>query len=141
MNVKIENDAFIKLTCDALNQNQTITFKVKGISMWPFYQHQKTSVTLSKKDDYQVFDVVLARYQDRYVLHRILKRKDQTYMLRGDGAILREHISFDDIIGYVYSHENKRNTLESSKWYRLKVFLWVFNPFRRILIRLLRKKS
>ena len=49
MSEKIENRDFIVLTREALSQNQTVTFKVKGVSMWPFYKDQITSVTLKNE--------------------------------------------------------------------------------------------
>ena len=139
MNQKIQNTDFIELTKEAFEHNQTVSFKVKGVSMWPFYKDQKTTVTLQKKDQYRLRDVVLASYKDRYVLHRIIKLKGNNYILRGDGAYAKEVITKVNIIGAVITHEYKREIKESNKLYRFKVILWIFNPFRKIIIRLFRR--
>lgn len=118
-----------------LEANKTVTFKVSGVSMWPFYQHRKTDVTLKKKP-FKRFDVVLASYQNRYVLHRIIRIKLDQITLKGDGAVLKEVIQKDDILGVVVSHQTKKRIKASSMTYKLKVILWVYNPFRRLLLRL-----
>lgn len=141
MNNKIQNDDFISLIKNALSQNQTVRFKVKGSSMWPFYKDQATSIVLTKKDEYKKLDVVLATYQNRYVLHRIIKKHDNSLILRGDGAFSKEAISPEDIIGYSVSHETKKTIKENNFIYRFIVILWIHNPLRRIMIHLLRKKK
>lgn len=141
MKNKMQNDDFISLIKNALSQNQTATFKVKGFSMWPFYKDQATSIVLTKKDEYKKLDVVLATYQNRYVLHRIIKKNNNGFILRGDGAFSNEEISPEDIIGYSVSHETKKSIKENNIVYRFKVILWIYNPLRRIMIHLFRKKK
>lgn len=122
---------------DLLNEGKVCSFKVKGVSMWPFYKDNKTTVTL-KKDTYQKHDVVLFKYESRYVLHRIIKIKDNEVTLQGDGAILKEVINEKQIIGKVISHELTKKVSESSKIYRLKVTLFKVLPFRRFIIKVFR---
>ena len=82
--------------------------------MWPFYKHQKTSVTLVESI-YKKYDAVLAIYCGRYVLHRIIKIKDQNIVLQGDGAIRKEHIKREDILGKVQSFTYKKTVREDNK--------------------------
>ncbi|PKK87359.1 MAG: peptidase S41, partial [Tenericutes bacterium HGW-Tenericutes-8] len=119
--MKTPNDILIPEMAVLLKEGLEVTFKVKGNSMWPFYLDNKTSVTL-KKESVKKHDVVLARYQDRFVLHRILKIKDNTLTLRGDGAILKEVITHDDIIGKVIAHTYKKQVLADNPYYKFKVY-------------------
>jgi signal peptidase I len=133
--MKTPNDLLIEEMASLLDEGIEVTFKVKGHSMWPFYQHDKTNVTL-KRTPVKRLDVVLARHQNRYVLHRILKVKSDYLVLRGDGAVLKETITREDIIGTVISHQTKKLILESDILYRLLVILHIYNPFRRLYLRL-----
>ena len=122
---------------DMLNEDKSVTFKVSGNSMWPFYINQKTNVTL-KKTNVKKHDVVLAYYDKRYVLHRILNIKDDVIILRGDAAILKEHVNPHDIIGKVVSYENKKPINQHTFLHKLLVILWIYNPLRRLILRIKR---
>ena len=93
------------------------------------------------KEKYQKLDVVLAIYEERLVLHRIIKINGDIYTLRGDGAYLKETVSSKDIIGYVVSHQHKKVILETNCYYRLMTILWVYNPIRKLMIKMLRKRK
>jgi len=136
--MKIESKDLMPHVIEALKEHKEVTFKVSGHSMWPFYHHQKTSVTLIQ-GLYKKHDVVLAIYRDRYVLHRIIKIKDDSIILQGDGAIRKEHILTKDIFGKVLSFTNKRTVFELNKWYRIKVVLWRILPGRRLWLRMRKK--
>ena len=133
--MKTPNDLLITEMASLLEEGIEVTFKVKGHSMWPFYKHDKTNVTLLK-GPVKKLDVVLAKYQNRYVLHRILKINQDRLILRGDGAILKETVKQKDIIGKVISHQTKKLVSETSKVYKLLVMLHLYNPLRRVYLRL-----
>lgn len=119
---------------DMLNEGKIVTFKVSGTSMWPFYMDQQTQVTL-QKTAYRKYDVVLAYYTNRYVLHRILSIKNDTIILRGDGAVTKEILHAKDILGKVISYETKKAVNQDVCSHRLRVWLWVHNPLRRLFLR------
>jgi signal peptidase I len=133
--MKTPNDILIEEMAVLLDEGISVTFKVKGHSMWPFYKHDLTHVTLMKTP-VKKLDVVLARHQNRYVLHRIIKIKDQHLVLRGDGAISKETITKEEIIGKVISHKTKKQVLETNALYRWLVLIHIYNPFRRLHLRL-----
>ena len=120
-----------------LNQNQEVSFRIQGVSMMPFFRHQKTIVTLKKEDSYKRLDVVLFLYQDAYILHRIIKIENDTYYLRGDGSYRVEKTTKEQIFGKVIHHETDGNTTKKKK---KKVKLWLFfTPLRKILLKFVRK--
>ncbi|WP_025725635.1 S24/S26 family peptidase [Acholeplasma granularum] len=120
-----------------LEDNKEVEIIVTGNSMLPFYKNGETIVTLKKEDTYKKLDVVLFKYQNRFVLHRIIKIKNNTYFIKGDGSFRTEVVSKPDILGKVIKFTTKNKTI---KCYQLKVHLWmVFSPFKRILLKLIKK--
>lgn len=127
---------------EMLASDQTVFLKVSGNSMRPFYVHHQTVVSLLKPNRaFKRFDVCL--YQDCgvYKLHRIVKIKDDTLIILGDALNQKELIQKTQIIGLVHTHQNKGKVIKHhQKRYLFKVYVWhVLRPFRRILLKLLRK--
>lgn len=120
-----------------LGQNQDVEIIVTGHSMLPFYKHGKTVVRLKKQDVYHKYDVVLFKYGDQYVLHRIIKIKDNVYTLRGDGAFRKEVVRQDALYAKVIDFHRDSKRIKS---YKLKYRLWLLlTPIRRVLLKLVRK--
>jgi len=102
-----------------------------------FFKHQKTTVALIQ-NNIKKHDVVLAYYQNRYILHRIIKINGDNITLSGDGAFLKEQVKQTDILGKVISYQTRKTINVESKGYKIRVFLWVYNPLRKIILRLKR---
>lgn len=137
LKVVVENDAFFEvIKLELQNGIKEVTFKVKGTSMWPFYKDNKTVVFASLPKTLKKYDVVLAEFEGKVLLHRIIKVKGQTITLRGDATFRKEVIVIKDIIAIVTHHQTVKKKSETSKLYRLAVILWVNNPFRKILLKL-----
>lgn len=132
--MKLNSETLLPIVIEELNLGKKVTFKVKGQSMRPFFKDSITDVTL-KKSTYRKWDVVLAKYQNQFVLHRIIKVYDDGFILRGDGAVRKEFVLIENVYGKVVFYKTKKQIIESSKFNRLKVKLWVLNPFRRLLLR------
>jgi len=116
----------MNLIGDALKINQKTTFKVSGSSMLPFFKHQATSVTIEKiEKPLKTWDVILFKVSDHYILHRIIKIKDQKIICQGDHLFSKEVIEINDVIGIVQSFETKgKVTYVNQKGYLMKVKLW-----------------
>ncbi|MDY0210782.1 MAG: S24/S26 family peptidase [Acholeplasma sp.] len=133
--MKVKAALLIPVVKEALDEGKVTTIKVKGHSMWPFYKDSKTEVTL-EKSSYDKWDVVLALYENQYVLHRIIQKTNNGFILRGDGAIRKEVVSLESIYGKVIHYKTKKVVFEQNGWHRFKVKLWVLNPLRKYLLRL-----
>lgn len=122
-------------------QKRDVTLLVNGNSMLPFYKHKKTSVTLSKIDKITKYDVILYKYNNKYILHRIVKIKANLVTCRGDGLLTKEIINKEDIIAIVKYHKTKDKLIyENNAKYLLKVKLWHhFRIFRRVLLKFVRR--
>jgi signal peptidase I len=132
----IDNDTFFKVVKAELGSKKNVSFTVKGTSMWPFYKDGKTIVFVVLPERLKKYDVVLANYQGKVILHRIIKIQNNTYTLRGDATYRKEVVDVKDIFAKVTIHQNQKKVSIHSKKYRLSVFLWVNNPFRTLLLRL-----
>ncbi len=132
----IDNDTFFEVVKAELASQKNISFTVKGTSMWPFYKDGKTIVYVDLPKHLKKYDVVLADYQGKVILHRIIKIQNDTYTLRGDATYRKEVVDVTDIFAKVIAHQHKKKVSMDSKKYRLSVFLWVNNPFRKVILRL-----
>mgnify|MGYP002622419315 CR=1 FL=1 len=123
--VKVKNDEMIRLIIEALEHKQKAKFKVTGSSMRPFFNHGKTTVTLSNIDNLATGDIILFEYQNQYLLHRIIKFKDEQIIAQGDALSSKEMIKKNNVIGVVVSYNNGSKDIDiHSFWYVLKVKLW-----------------
>jgi signal peptidase I len=126
---------------ETLANKQIVSLKVSGSSMRPFLIHQLSTVKILQSETYKKYDVVLYENPNKQmVLHRIIKIKDY-FLICGDALKANEIIEPSKIYGKVIqiSHGNKDVNIYATS-YKLRVRLWVYlKPFRRILLKLLRK--
>lgn len=134
MSIKVLSNELVPLIIEEL-ENKDVIITVEGSSMWPFFKSGVTKVKLSKKNEYKRLDVVLARYNNRYVLHRIVFKGKRFIYLRGDGLLRREVIEAYDIYAKVVSYTNKKEIKTSNFFYKFRVRIWLLlRPIRRIFL-------
>lgn len=121
-------------------KERDISFLIKGDSMRPFFKSELTRVSITKVGSLSKYDVILYKYQKKYLMHRVIKISDDNLVCRGDGLISKEVIKLKDVIGVVKSHEtNKGQVSANNKWYLFKVRLWHYlKPIRRVLLKFIR---
>ena len=80
------------------------------------------------KEELKLFDVILFRQTDRYVLHRIIQKRGSRYLMQGDGVCrFYEECEDTDIIGVVRRvcrPSGKKIETDSACW-RLESRLWL----------------
>jgi len=129
----VSNHKMMPIIIDTLKQNKMVSFTVKGTSMRPFFKDNHTIVQLKKFDTYHKGDVVLFQYENQVLLHRIIKIKDDKYMIQGDGAYRKEIVDKDAIYGKVISF------IGQSPQYERNYKIWMaLRPFRRILLKIVK---
>ncbi len=106
--------------------------------MWPFIRAGKDSVEIVpierplKKDD-----VVLFEYgPDMFMLHRVVKKRGTTYILRGDNnTAFEKGIKENQIIGVVRGYYRGETYIPAqSLKLRSALAIWkMYRPFRRVL--------
>lgn len=69
----LPNDIFFSHVSESLAEGKTVTFIVKGYSMYPFFRNGKDRVCMAGYDGRELRkgEVILFRYRGKYVMHRI----------------------------------------------------------------------
>ena len=107
---------------------------VTGGSMMPMLHHRKDRVLLEPvQKPFKKGDLILyLRHNGAYVLHRILKVKQDQLICCGDNQFRKEIIGKDQVLAVVvgFTRKGKQVTVES-RGYRRYVALWVgLHPLR-----------
>ncbi len=108
-----------------------------GWSMFPMLRNRKDRIVILPIGDQRLkkYDLPLYRRPDgKYVLHRILKVKENHYVIRGDNTYRLEHVPDEWILGYVSEfYRNGKHVDSNSRAYRAYVTFWrIIYPFRYV---------
>ena len=132
----LPNEVLLEEAGRLLDEGREVTFTPLGSSMLPFIRGGKDSVTLAKKPQVEVGDIVLVRLPGRYVLHRIIERDGDRLTLMGDGNIVgTESCTCADVMGTVVAIlKGKRKVIpgKGRPWRFLK-------PVRRYILAIYRR--
>lgn len=132
----IPNALFFQQVEDYLAQDKQVRFPVKGRSMLPFLREgdvielRRVQVT-----DLHVGQVVLANYEQGFILHRIVKMKGVSLHLAGDGNYHQvEEISRNAVIAAVVNAYRGEQNLNINTTYKkmLGIFWFKLRLLRRI---------
>lgn len=146
----VPNELFFAWVAEELKQGKSVKFKVNGTSMLPLIRSEKDFVTvtpINRETSVSKYDIVLFKYNDRHVLHRIIGLADGNgkFRLRGDGSYFAEEsCTYSDILGVVtqiYRGESTRAINPHSRTLRLYARLWHSMPgfFRRFALKVLKR--
>lgn len=117
---------------------------ISGTSMWPLLKAGKSRVQVEAVEEKTLRkgDIVLYRRKDgTLVLHRIMKVKEDAYLVCGDHQWkLEEEIRVNQILAVVQGFfRNGRYVDDTTGWYRLYKVFWNKNlAIRRCLLAFLR---
>ena len=127
---RIANECFFAWVESEIKSGRSVKFRVKGNSMMPLLRNGKDEVVVGPydKEELKLFDVILFRQTDRYVLHRIIQKRGSRYLMQGDGVCrFYEECEDTDIIGVVRRvcrPSGKKIETDSACW-RLESRLWL----------------
>ena len=106
-----------------LAQNGVHVSTTSGYSMYPMLRDRRDRVVILPVDGKRLkrYDLPLyKRPNGKYVLHRILRVKEDHYIIRGDNTYQLERVPFDWVIGYVDEfYRNGKHVSAASRSYRL----------------------
>ena len=130
-----DNDTFFETIKPLLNDNQAVSFVVKGTSMKPFLKNGQTEVFLKTKEAYRPLDMCLFKFNQKYVLHRLIKINDK-YVFRGDALNTYEEVDQKDILAYVYQYQTKHKMVSTETFiYKFKVRCYLFAKSIKLMLR------
>lgn len=116
-----------------------LVYKIKGVSMLPMLRQNRDVVVIVRpKERLKKYDVALYKRDRSIVLHRVIKVKENGYLIRGDNTYALEDIPDESVIGVLT--EFKRNGRECTihdPGYRCYARIWnALYPMRWILVKL-----
>lgn len=101
MKQKLELTRFLEY----ISEGETVAITARGSSMMPTFRSDKDILEMSavKPEELSVGDVVLFNRGDQVCVHRIIERKGDRLVLRGDGnpKSAREHARVSDVFARV----------------------------------------
>ncbi len=100
-----------------------------GFSMWPLLYNRRDRVVITAKQSGERLhrgDLPLYRLPDgRYVMHRVIRVKEDGYIIRGDNTYVRERVPDDWVVGVATEFYRKgKHISASSRTYRFYAALW-----------------
>ena len=99
-----------------------------GKSMWPLLRSRRDQIVIERLDgDPCKNDVILYRRGDRYILHRLIGKKDGVWLIRGDNCLKAERdITRADMLGVLTGIYRGERYIDcrASRRYRAYVAVW-----------------
>lgn len=144
----ISGDNFLETLRSFLANNITCKIRAQGFSMTPFIR-DKDVLTISPLSDHSVKkgDIVAAIHPEtnKFIVHRIIEKTDNGYILRGDNSTnIDGIIAPQNIFGYVQKIErNGKNIFlgldPERSFIPFLTTTWAFQKSRRIISWILQK--
>ena len=85
--IVLPNDVLLNEVAQLLGESREVVITPKGRSMLPFIRGEVDQIKLRQPDSLNVGDIVLAYFESRYVLHRIVAINGDEITLMGDGNL------------------------------------------------------
>lgn len=142
MNKSVSMEDMIPIIEEVLDNEGSVTFTPKGSSMLPLLLGDRDTVTLSKPIfPLKKYDIPLyKRNNGAYVLHRIIKVDNDSYVMRGDNQTVDEKgIKQSQIIAVVtgFNRKNKEYNMKEFS-YKLYCKVWVNSLLlKKIIVKLI----
>ena len=125
---------------DALETEGKIVAINSGKSMLPLLREKRDIMVIEKKgaERCKKYDAVLYKSGGRYILHRVIKVRENDYVIVGDNCRRLEYgITDDNILGILTAviRDGKKELKSDSFICRLYAHIWCdFFPIRAVLI-------
>ncbi len=123
---------------EALARNGKLVYKVKGVSMLPMLrQNQDLVVIVPPVGRLKKYDVALYRRGKAYVLHRVIRVKQNGYLIRGDNTYALEDVPDAAVLGVLtdFTRNGKPYSVDSAAYRRYVRFWHAVYPARRLAVK------
>ena len=138
----LPNAWYFEQVVDTLVQGKKVKIPVTGDSMRPFLVNGdvvELHVPIGKEP--KRGSIVLAYYNKKYVLHRVVRRKEGRIWMAGDGNLGQmEELTEADVraIAYRVFHGNRTWMCDSAMWRWLGIAWFGLRPWRRVWNKILK---
>ncbi|PVH25826.1 S24/S26 family peptidase [Sphingobacterium corticibacter] len=142
--ITIKNSVFFEHVLEYINAGKEVVFTVRGSSMSPFLK-EKDLITVKplKGITLKIGHIVLAYFENGYILHRIVRLDKQHVFLAGDANLVQiEKVERQSVIGFLCeATRNKKNVpLYTSRVMCFAQFWYYVRPVRRVWAKLFKRK-
>ena len=122
-----------------LSERGSFASVTKGVSMRPLFRTRRDMIVVSPiEKPLRKYDVVLYRGEGgEYILHRIIKVKDNLCIIRGDNTYSKEYVPRERIIGVLTSY-NRKGKSGSPESFSFKLYSRFWNfiyPLRYLCVK------
>lgn len=131
----IPNEIFFANVMELLGEGQSVTIMVSGRSMSPTFKDKVDKIVISpfNPDNLAAGDVVLFDRGDTICVHRIIERKGDRLVIRGDGNGMKalERVKVSAVMGLVTGgtmYGGKKFSSDGTVWKRNTRFVLRFFP-------------
>lgn len=139
--ITVPNSLFFESIIEILALGKTAKFNLRGNSMRPWlFEGDQVVLTSVDFRQLQHGQIILAKYHDNYVLHRLVKIKADQYWLAGDGNIAQvEIVDKTALIGTVQQvFRNGKEIKVTNRLQHIKGMFWYYcRPFRYLIKKIL----
>lgn len=130
---------------DVLNENGIFVSTTVGVSMYPMLRNRRDTIVVEKYNGrLKKYDVPLYKRDSRYILHRIVQVRPDSYVIRGDNCYANEYgITDEQILGVLTGFYRGTKKINMQGWgYKAYVRLWcAMYPLRKICLVFCRKAA
>ena len=133
---KIRLEEIITIVEEKLKNGAAVTFSPDGVSMLPLIRPGQDSVTLSGTVKPRVGDAVFyKRPSGQFVLHRIVAKEEDAFVLSGDNQLaLEKGVGEEWIIGIVTSVWRGKKELKRDGA-KISIYLKVILPYHKFYLK------
>ena len=110
-----------------------LVYRTRGISMEPMLKQDRDLVVIRVPSSrLRKYDVALYRRGGAYVLHRVVRVRENDYLIRGDNTYRLEIVPDSAVLGVLTEFQRKgRKISVENRGYRLYIRVWdVLYPVR-----------
>ena len=138
--IVLPNDFFFTEVKKCLQEDKLVEIVVQGNSMRPFLNNGERILLKSIKNRaLKTGDIVLAEFDSGYVLHRIVKKRKEYFVLAGDGNLSqKEQVTGESAIAFIPISSISR--IAGLAWYFLRPLRCVVHKIYNYVNRLKKKR-
>ncbi|PRD46958.1 S24 family peptidase [Sphingobacterium haloxyli] len=141
--LRVENEDFFNIVRQRLDAGDRVRIPVVGKSMEPFLlERDQVLLQTANMAEIAVGDIVLARWGQKYMLHRVVRKKAESAWLAGDNNLVQlEQIAGEDIIALlVEASRDGRRLLVSRPFSKMLGMCWYYLRLPRRVVVAIRRR-
>ncbi|MCR5294673.1 MAG: S24/S26 family peptidase [Lachnospiraceae bacterium] len=128
---------------ELLAREGKLIYRTRGVSMEPMLRQDRDLVIIeTPSGELKPLDTALYRRGRQYVLHRVIRVKDDCYLIRGDNTYTMETVPKSDVIGVLTGFQRKGKQYDANmRAYRCYARFWNFIYPLRYGLRICRRAA